>query len=198
MADKLLPEGGEVAVLEGLPSSTPAVERLNGLGGGQGQSENPGRRRAGSRLAAGQGPDRLRRDAAGSSRHQSGLRQQRHDGGRSAARRESRRQEGRRYRDHGTHGLPGPSGGIRAVARGEWAATFTYPTRGPQAIDMAKSILLDCAESVPTTVMVPTTAITPDNAKSMGNLGRIRSGPGRAGGHAQKGLRSPGLRPKPI
>ena len=32
---------------------------------------------------------------------------------------------------------------------------------------MAKAILLDCAESVPTTVTVPTTAITPDNAKSM-------------------------------
>ena len=32
---------------------------------------------------------------------------------------------------------------------------------------MAKSILLDCAENVPTTVTVPTTAITPDNAKSM-------------------------------
>ena len=67
----------------------------------------------------------------------------------------------------GTDGLPGPAGGIRAVAEGEWAATFTYPTGGPEAIDMAKSILLDCAENVPTDVTVPTTAITPDNAKSM-------------------------------
>jgi len=25
---------------------------------------------------------------------------------------------------------PGPAGGIRAVAEGEWAATFTYPTGG--------------------------------------------------------------------
>ena len=31
VAGKLLPDGGEVAVLEGLPSSTPAVERLNGF-----------------------------------------------------------------------------------------------------------------------------------------------------------------------
>jgi ribose transport system substrate-binding protein len=31
VAEKLLPDGGEVAVLEGLPSSTPAVERLNGF-----------------------------------------------------------------------------------------------------------------------------------------------------------------------
>ncbi len=35
---------------------------------------------------------------------------------------------------------------------------------------MAKAILLDCAEQVPTVVTVPTTAITPDNAKQlMGN-----------------------------
>src|SRR6195952_4483879 len=31
VATKLLPEGGDVAVLQGLPSSTPAVERLNGF-----------------------------------------------------------------------------------------------------------------------------------------------------------------------
>jgi ribose transport system substrate-binding protein len=67
----------------------------------------------------------------------------------------------------GTDGLPGPAGGIRAVAEGEWAATFTYPTGGPEAIDMAKSILIDCAEKVPTVVTVPTTAITPDNAKQL-------------------------------
>src|ERR1700749_5129001 len=30
-SEKLLPDGGQVAVLEGLPSSTPAVERLNGF-----------------------------------------------------------------------------------------------------------------------------------------------------------------------
>ena len=45
----------------------------------------------------------------------------------------------------GTDGLPGPAGGIRAVAEGQWAATFTYPTGGPEAIEMAKAILLDCA-----------------------------------------------------
>jgi ribose transport system substrate-binding protein len=70
----------------------------------------------------------------------------------------------------GTDGLPGPAGGIRAVAEGDWVATFTYPTGGKEAIDMAKSILLDCAESVPANVTVPTLAITAKNAKSlMGN-----------------------------
>jgi ribose transport system substrate-binding protein len=32
---------------------------------------------------------------------------------------------------------------------------------------MAKAILLDFAEGVPTKLTLPTTAITPDNAKSM-------------------------------
>ena len=67
----------------------------------------------------------------------------------------------------GTDGLPGPAGGIRAVAEGEWAATFTYPTGAKEAIEMAKSILLDCATSVPSVVTVETPAITADNAKSM-------------------------------
>ena len=57
----------------------------------------------------------------------------------------------------GTDGLPGPAGGIEAVAKGDWAATFTYPTGAKEAIDMAKKILLDCATSVEPTVTVETT-----------------------------------------
>jgi len=38
-ADTLLPGGGEAAVLEGLPSSTPAVERLNGFKDGLKKNE---------------------------------------------------------------------------------------------------------------------------------------------------------------
>ena len=45
--------------------------------------------------------------------------------------------------------------------------TFTYPTGGKEAIDMAKSILLDCATSVTPVVTVATQAITPENAKQM-------------------------------
>ena len=48
----------------------------------------------------------------------------------------------------GTDGLPGPAGGIQAVASGQWAATFTYPTGAAEALDLAKKILLDCATSV--------------------------------------------------
>ena len=68
----------------------------------------------------------------------------------------------------GTDGLPGPAGGIRAVAEGEWAATFTYPTGAKEAIEMAKSILLDCATDGRRRRSRSTRlAITPENAKQM-------------------------------
>ncbi|TIU24152.1 MAG: ABC transporter substrate-binding protein, partial [Mesorhizobium sp.] len=67
----------------------------------------------------------------------------------------------------GTDGLPGPAGGIEAVAKGDWAATFTYPTGAKEAIEMSKKILLDCATSVEPTVTVDTTAITAENAKAL-------------------------------
>ena len=63
--------------------------------------------------------------------------------------------------------LPGPSGGIRAVADGQWAATYTYPTGAAQALELAKKILIDCATDVPRNVTVPTQRIDKDNAKTL-------------------------------
>jgi hypothetical protein len=60
-----------------------------------------------------------------------------------------------------------PAGGIEAVAKGDWVATFTYPTGAKEAIEMSKKILLDCATSVEPTVTVETTAITAENAKQL-------------------------------
>ena len=71
VAGKLLPDGGEVAVLEGLAEFDPGgrtPQRLQGRR--EGQREDRGGRGAGGRLAAGQGADRVRRDAAGPSEHQ--------------------------------------------------------------------------------------------------------------------------------
>ncbi|MGX9145725.1 hypothetical protein [Mesorhizobium sp. 128a] len=53
------------------------------------------------------------------------------------------------------------------MAKGDWAATFTYPTGAKEAIEMSKKILLDCATEVEPMVTVETTAITAENAKSM-------------------------------
>ena len=53
------------------------------------------------------------------------------------------------------------------MAKGEWAATFTYPTGANEAIDMAKSILLDCATVGRADGDGGTIAITAENAKQM-------------------------------
>ena len=166
-AKTLLPDGGEVAVLQGLPSSTPAVERLNGFKDGV---------KANSKIqvvaeqAADWLPDKAQTAFAAMLQAHPDIKMvyasndMMAAGARLAAKGAGK--EGQ-IKIIGTDGLPGPAGGIRAVAEGEWAATFTYPTGGKEAIEMAKSILLDCASSVPPTVTVATTAITPENAKQL-------------------------------
>jgi ribose transport system substrate-binding protein len=168
VADKLLPGGGEVAVLEGLPSSTPAVERLNGFK--DGVKANP-KIQVVAEQAADWLPDKAQTAFAAMLQAHPNIKALYASNDMMAAgARLAAKGEGKKDGDIaiiGTDGLPGPAGGIRAVAQGEWAATFVYPTGGPEAIDMAKSILLDCAATVPTTVTVATTAVTPDNAKAM-------------------------------
>src|SRR5580658_7169147 len=167
-AKVLLPDGGEVAVLEGLPSSTPAVERLNGFKDGV---KANAKIEVVAEQAADWLPDKAQTAFAAMLQAHPNIKalyasnDMMAAGARLAAK-GAGKQDGD-IKILGTDGLPGPAGGIRAVAEGQWAATFTYPTGGPEAIEMAKSILLDCAEKVPTTVTVPTTAITPDNAKQM-------------------------------
>jgi ribose transport system substrate-binding protein len=167
VADKLLPQGGEVAVLQGLPSSTPAVERLNGFKAGV---KDNSKINVVAEQAADWLPDKAQTAFAAMLQAHPNIKavyasnDMMAAGARPAAKGAGKLDQ---VKILGTDGLPGPAGGIRAVAEGEWAATFTYPTGGPEAIEMAKSILLDCAETVPTVVTVPTTAITPDNAKQL-------------------------------
>jgi ribose transport system substrate-binding protein len=167
VADKLLPEGGEVAVLQGLPSSTPAVERLNGFKAGV---KDNAKIEVVAEQAADWLPDKAQTAFAAMLQAHPNIKavyasnDMMAAGARLAAKGAGKLDQ---VKILGTDGLPGPAGGIRAVAEGEWAATFTYPTGGPEAIEMAKSILLDCAEKVSTVVTVPTTAITPDNAKQL-------------------------------
>jgi ribose transport system substrate-binding protein len=167
-AGTLLPEGGDVAVLEGLPSSTPAVERLNGFKDGV-------KKNAKINIVAEQAadwlPDKAQTAFAAMLQAHPDIKVVYASNDMMAAgARLAAKGAGKDVKIIGTDGLPGPAGGIRAVAAGEWAATFTYPTGGKEAIEMARSILLDCAASVPATVIVPTLAITSENAKSlMGN-----------------------------
>jgi ribose transport system substrate-binding protein len=167
VAGTLLPDGGEVAVLEGLPSSTPAVERLNGFKDGV---KANAKIEVVAEQAADWLPDKAQTAFAAMLQAHPNIKavyasnDMMAAGARLAAKGAGKLDQ---VKILGTDGLPGPAGGIRAVAEGEWAATFTYPTGGPEAIEMAKSILLDCAEKVSTVVTVPTTAITPDNAKQL-------------------------------
>jgi len=63
----------------------------------------------------------------------------------------------------GIDGLPGPEGGIEAVADRQLSATFVYPTGGKEAIQTAIKILKD--EKVPKEITLSNFEITPENAK---------------------------------
>ncbi|MDQ0467767.1 substrate-binding domain-containing protein [Labrys wisconsinensis] len=164
-AKTLLPDGGQVAVLEGLPSSTPAVERLNGFKDGV---KDNGKIEVVAEQAADWLPDKAQTAFSAMLQAHPDIKMVYASNDMMAAgARLAAKGAGKEVKIIGTDGLPGPAGGIEAVVRGEWAATFTYPTGAKEAIDMAKAILLDCAPSVDTVVTVATTAITPENAKQM-------------------------------
>ena len=164
-AKTLMPDGGEAAILEGLPSSSPAIERLDGFK--EGIATNPK-----IKLVAVQPVDWMEDKAVTVF---SAMLQAHPDiklvytsndlaasGAYIAAKQAGKADQ---VKIIGTDGLPGPSGGIRSVADGQWAATFTYPTGAAQALELAKKILIDCATEVPRNVLVPTQRIDQSNAK---------------------------------
>ena len=164
-AKTLMPDGGEAAILEGLPSSSPAIERLDGFK--EGIATNPK-----IKLVAVQPVDWMEDKAVTVF---SAMLQAHPDiklvytsndlaasGAYIAAKQAGKANQ---VKIIGTDGLPGPSGGIRSVADGQWAATFTYPTGAAQALELAKKILIDCATEVPRNVLVPTQRIDQSNAK---------------------------------
>jgi len=166
-AKTLLPDGGEVAVLEGLPSSTPAVERLNGFKDGV---KSNAKIKVVAEQAADWMPDKAETIFSAMLQAHPDIKvvYASNDlmaaGAHLAAKGAGKVDQ---VKVIGTDGLPGPSGGIRSVAEGQWAATFTYPTGAVEALELAKKILIDCAASVPDVVTVPTQAITKENAKDL-------------------------------
>ena len=166
-AKTLLPDGGEVAILEGLPSSSPAIERLEGFK--DGIAANPK-----ITLVATQPVDWMEDKAVTVF---SAMLQAHPDikvvytsndlaaAGAYIAAKQAGKQD--QVKIIGTDGLPGPSGGIRSVADGQWAATYTYPTGAAEALELAKKILIDCATDVPRSVTVPSQRIDGSNAKDL-------------------------------
>ena len=155
-------------MLEGLPSSTPAVERLNGFKAGV--KVNP-KIQVVAEQAADWLPDKAQTAFAAMLQAHPDIKAVYASNDMMAAgARLAAKGDGKKDGDIkiiGTDGLPGPAGGIRAVANGEWAATFTYPTGGPRRSTWRSRFCSTAPRKCRPRVTVATTAITPDNAKSM-------------------------------
>ncbi|MGH4014601.1 MAG: substrate-binding domain-containing protein [Pseudonocardiaceae bacterium] len=162
VAQTLLPQGGNVVEIRGLPGSTPAQERGDGFRQGIAGTQ--------VEIIDSQAADWLREkgrermDAILKSQPDIAVLYSHNDpmaeGAYLAAEAAGRAQD---MRFIGIDALPIPSGGIKAVEQGRLSATFVYPTGGPEAIEAAKKLLITC-QNVPKTQTLQTDLITPQNA----------------------------------
>ena len=159
----LLPDGGNVAEIRGLAGATPAAERAKGFR--EGIASVPG-----IKITAQASGDWLREKGQ---QQAEALLQANDDidviyahndpmaeGAYLAAKAAGREKE---IKFIGIDALPIPSGGIKAVEEGRLSATFTYPTNGKEAIDAAKTLLIDCG-TVEKEQILETQTITKKNA----------------------------------
>ncbi|HEY3559249.1 MAG TPA: substrate-binding domain-containing protein, partial [Kribbella sp.] len=142
IAEKLLPQGGNVVELKGLAGATPQAERHEGFV--EGIKGNPK-----VKVIAAASGDWLREK--GQSQMDALLKANPKidvvfshndpmaEGAYLAAKAVGREKE---MKFTGIDALPIPSGGIKAVEQGRLSATFTYPTNGKEAIAAAKKILI--------------------------------------------------------
>lgn len=164
VADKVLPDGGEVAILQGLASTTPAVQRTEGFK--EGVAKNPK-----IQVVATQPADWLPEkaqtvfDAMLRSHPNIKVVYANNDlmaNGAYLALKGANKVG--QVAIIGTDGLTDAAGGTQAVKDGIFNATLVYPTGAKESLELAKKILVDCATSVPRNTVVPTTLITKDNA----------------------------------
>jgi ribose transport system substrate-binding protein len=163
VATELLPDGGNVIEIQGLPGSTPAQERSNGFKEGIAANagvkviatgvgdwlRDKGQQQAEALLQAEDDVDVVYS-------HNDPMAEGAYLAAKSAGRVDD-------MEIIGIDALPIPSGGIKAVEEGRLSATFTYPTGGKEAIDAAKKLLIDCA-TLPKEQILPTQKITEENA----------------------------------
>ncbi|MEH1102798.1 substrate-binding domain-containing protein [Micromonospora sp. CPCC 205561] len=163
-ARTLLPAGGKVIEITGLPGSTPAAERAQGFR--EGIAGNPK-----IDVVASQPGDWLREkgqsvadallkahpDAAAVYAHNDPMAEGAYLAAKAAGLHT-------KVKFTGIDALPVPSGGIKAVEQGRLAATFQYATGGREAVDLARRILVDCDRDVPRVTTLDTTRITRENA----------------------------------
>ena len=166
-AKTLMPDGGEVAVLEGLPSSTPAVERLNGFK--DGVKENP-KIQVVAEQAADWLPDKAQTAFSAMLQAHPDIKvvyasnDMMAAGARLAAKGAGKEKQ---VKIIGTDGLPGPAGGIGRWPRANGRRPSPIRPAPRRRSTWPSRSCSTAPPSVPTTVTVDTTAITPENAKQM-------------------------------
>lgn len=163
VATKVLPDGGEVAILEGLTSTTPAVQRTDGFKEGVASNTK-------ITVVAVQPADWLPEKAQ--TVFDAMLRSHPNikavyanndlmaNGAYLALKGQNKVGQ---VAIIGTDGLTDAAGGAQAVKDGTFTATLVYPTGAKQALELAKQILVNCTASVPRNTVVDTTLLTKDN-----------------------------------
>lgn len=162
VAQTLLPQGGDVVEIRGLPGSTPAQERGDGFRQGIEGSQ--------VKIIASEAADWLREkgrdqmDSVLKAQPQFDVLYSHNDpmaeGAYLAAEEAGRAKD---IKFLGIDALPIPSGGIKAVEQDRLSATFVYPTGGAEAIEAAEKLLITC-QDVPKAQTLPTELITQQNA----------------------------------
>ena len=167
VAKTVLPSGGDVAILEGLTSTTPAIQRTDGFKAGV--AENPNIHVVAVQPADWL-PDKAQTVFDAMLRAYPTIKavyannDLMANGAYLALKGQNKVGQ---VAIIGTDGLPDPAGGDQAVLDGKFTATFVYPTGAAEALALAKSILVDCATKVDRNTVVPTTAVTKDSAQQL-------------------------------
>ena len=167
VAKTVLPDGGDVAILEGLTSTTPALQRTAGFQ--DGVKANP-KIHVVAVQPADWLPDKAQTVFDAMLRAHPSIKavyannDLMANGAYLALKGQNKVGQ---VAIIGTDGLPDPAGGDQAVLDGKFAATFVYPTGAKQALALAKSILVDCATSVERNTVVPTTVVNKETAQQL-------------------------------
>ena len=167
VAKTVLPDGGDVAILQGLTSTTPAIQRTQGFQEGV---------KANSKIhvvavqPADWLPDKAQTVFDAMLRAHPSIKavyannDLMANGAYLALKGQNKLGQ---VAIIGTDGLPDPAGGDQAVLDGKFAATFVYPTGAADALALAKKILVDCATSVELNTVVPTTLVDKETAAKL-------------------------------
>jgi ribose transport system substrate-binding protein len=165
VATKLLPDGGDVAIVEGDQSTQPAIDRQNGFKAGV--AGNPkikvvAEQPADWRKAQAQTVTNALLTAHPSIKFIYYANDEMEAGGAIAIKALGLQAQ---VQTGGTDGLVSPPGdnGMEQVASGEMAFTVIYPTNAQEAFNLTKDILLNCATSVAKTTNPPTLLVDKDN-----------------------------------